>query len=471
MCDFCQMGAVTGFVRCWETRDPLAGIRVSNGRNIVYTDENGKFTLPVKHGETVFVIKPRDWSVVQNENGVPEFFHRVSDDFAEMEFLLEPTPEPDDFRMVILTDPHLTGRDEDLSNLDRSLLSELRLLDFQWASVLGDIATNRPDLLKEFKAVMGILRRPWYPVVGNHDRNYEGVHDDTWTRIMSPEYYSFDYGPVHVLVLDDYPNYDPDPLRIDYAFGPDQMRYIEQDLKLIPPSKPVLLLMHISLNQVKECREVCQLLEGRPVVFSVSGHAHNQSCFRLTPEQGWNSEFPHWHIILSAACGAWWMGARDEFGIPHALQGDGTPKGYLVIEFNKGQFHPRFKVSGRQDDFQMSLYAPSFVSASFLEPVPFMVNAYLASREDTMEGRLDDGTWVPLVWEKGPDGFQVETLAREQAINSPLVQPISATQDCDHRWVGTLPRDLSPGFHLLEIRHRTPWGDEHQASQIIKVTE
>src|SRR5690606_24329289 len=44
-----------------EGEKPLKGIRVSNGRDIVKTDDEGRYELPVDDDTIVFVIKPRGW--------------------------------------------------------------------------------------------------------------------------------------------------------------------------------------------------------------------------------------------------------------------------------------------------------------------------------------------------------------------------------------------------------------------------
>ena len=36
----------TGIVRCAKTGKPLAGISMTDGKNIVRTDENGRYSLP-----------------------------------------------------------------------------------------------------------------------------------------------------------------------------------------------------------------------------------------------------------------------------------------------------------------------------------------------------------------------------------------------------------------------------------------
>ena len=54
---------------------PLADIRVSNGREIVRTDEKGRYRLPVTDDTIVFVIKPGGWQTPYDEFNRPRFYY------------------------------------------------------------------------------------------------------------------------------------------------------------------------------------------------------------------------------------------------------------------------------------------------------------------------------------------------------------------------------------------------------------
>ncbi|AAW75517.1 hypothetical protein DXO170_11475 [Xanthomonas oryzae pv. oryzae] len=52
----------------------VADVAVSNGEQIVRTDAQGRYRLPVRDGQTVFVIKPGDRRFVPAADGLPAFW-------------------------------------------------------------------------------------------------------------------------------------------------------------------------------------------------------------------------------------------------------------------------------------------------------------------------------------------------------------------------------------------------------------
>jgi hypothetical protein len=113
---------------------PLAGIRVSNGREIVKTDENGRYELPVDDDTVLFVIKPRGWRTPISSHQLPRFYYvhkpQGSPDskFAgvrptgplpkSVDFPLYPQEEPEEFKRSALRRPPAAGSEG--SRLHRS---------------------------------------------------------------------------------------------------------------------------------------------------------------------------------------------------------------------------------------------------------------------------------------------------------------------------------------------------------------
>ena len=52
----------------------IAGVAVSNGVQVVLTDKNGRYSLPVQDDQTIFVIKPSGYQTAMNSNNLPQFY-------------------------------------------------------------------------------------------------------------------------------------------------------------------------------------------------------------------------------------------------------------------------------------------------------------------------------------------------------------------------------------------------------------
>ena len=100
----------------------LPGIGVSNGRQIVETDAEGRYELTVDNDDIVFVIKPRDWVAPLGRNNLPKFYyiHKPAGSPANFKYAgVEPTgplpdsidfplrnrPEPERFKALMFGDP------------------------------------------------------------------------------------------------------------------------------------------------------------------------------------------------------------------------------------------------------------------------------------------------------------------------------------------------------------------------------
>src|SRR5690625_2058044 len=60
----------------------IAGVMVSNGDDIVRTDPEGRYQLPVEANYHIFVIKPRDYQTAVDRDGVLRFYYTWSHDGA-----------------------------------------------------------------------------------------------------------------------------------------------------------------------------------------------------------------------------------------------------------------------------------------------------------------------------------------------------------------------------------------------------
>jgi hypothetical protein len=357
--------------------------------------------------------------------------------------------------------------------LAHDVLEEMVGTDAGFAIVLGDISFDNKETYLPYNQATGRVGIPFYNVHGNHDGNYDGMntfeHFETWRTIYGPRYYSFDYGPVHFMILSDvlFPEQGTQYIS---GLGREQLAWIEEDLAHVPTETLVVLAMHIPLtpaDQNPDFGELYRLLQNHPYTLSFSAHSHTVSQGFLTDEHGWLGTTPHHHIVSGATCGAWWEGARDETGIPHATGSDGTPNGYFLVTFDGHEYSTRFKAARRSEDFQMQIHSPDEVPLSQIAETPVLVNYFNGNERAVVEmsvssGSGDAGEWMPMEFSPQRDPLVVKRSEEEDGRRASVAT---------HIWEAQLPAGLTPGGYLIRIRTTDMYGQTYDGSRILRVVE
>ena len=202
---------------------PLEGVRVSNGSEIVSTGADGRYELPVGEDTILFVIKPRGWRTPLSPENLPEFYylHKPAGSPVlkfpgvdptgslpeSVDFPLSPQEEPEEFQAILFGDTQPRNQQE-VDWIAHDVIEELVGTDASFGVTLGDIvfddlnvmptAEPAPSRCSEFRGTTwsAITTSTWTPEIA------EPCANETFERIYGPSYYSFDYGPVHFLVVD-----------------------------------------------------------------------------------------------------------------------------------------------------------------------------------------------------------------------------------------------------------------------------
>lgn len=122
----------------------VADVAVSNGREVVVTDNAGRYELPVRIDDIIFVIKPAGWAPPLNAVNLPQFSHankpQGSPDFkykgfkptgalpTSIDFALRPQTENEQFRRLLFGDPQPRNLEE-IEYTVRDVLGELENVD------------------------------------------------------------------------------------------------------------------------------------------------------------------------------------------------------------------------------------------------------------------------------------------------------------------------------------------------------
>ncbi len=474
----------------------IAGVGVSNGTEVTTTDEQGRWTLPCDDDCILFVIKPTGWAVPLSEDNVPRFYTIHKPDGspqmkydgvaptgplpASVDFALRRSEEPGEFRALLIGDTQVSNVEE-IQYLCHDVLEGIATGEDEasLAFSLGDNANNVPDLFGRISGAMACLGMPVYYVNGNHDRNYDSPgapHDvATFNRHFGPADYSLNYGGVHFIVLNDVVTTEG----ANYAggFNDEQLAFVENDLALVPNDTLVVYMMHIPMvENIRRRADFFALFEGRENVFGVSAHWHKQSHWSMGPDQGWPNEQRHHHLVNVTACGAWWGGKLDYYGLPDTTMSDGVPNGYTVLHCSGNTYRTEYVPSRLPRRYQMRIWTPEVVAADEAGKTRVYVNVFAGSERSTVEMRVGDGAdWVALDRVPNPRKEDVEAykaafaerVAKRQKYDGEY--QLAGLEPSPHLWAGTLPEGMQPGYHWVRVRTTDMYGTQYEAVRLFEV--
>ncbi len=435
---------------CQKNEKGLGRVLVSDGLNVVKTNFKGEYELPLPtdadeaRGMSIFVTQPDGYSVPVDEFNVPQFYYVHKPNGSplgvegepfrfgglaptgalpnEINFPMIWTGHKRKFKIVVAGDTQAYSNTE-IGYIRDTIASEWAAInDLQAVIVEGDVMGDDLSLYPRFKEILSVAKAPQYYVGGNHDLDFDAPSDDhsfdTFRREWGPEYYSFDIGQVHFVVLDDvkYPCLDEDNLDGLHGGCDDdilsgatyngviterQLEWLANDLAHVPAHKLIVVNKHIPIASFIDQNIARQMVDNQVDLYktlgceqdsdtgffppencarrvlALSGHTHTLEQIRPGESfEGWETTLtsggiyesggpaPFPQIVTGAAAGSWWSGDFDSNVVPESWQRLGGPRGYLVIEFNGNQYRDTFKATGMAADKQMSI---DFLTPSFEE--------------------------------------------------------------------------------------------------------
>jgi len=499
-----------------EGEPGIAGVAVSNGQDVVVTNEEGYYGLPVSDDAPVFVIKPRNWVTPLNEQNLPQFYYihkpggspdnyryrgvkPTGDLPGEINFPLYSHEESNEFKMLVFGDPQPYSL-QDVDFLAEDIVRELTgRTDLAFGMTMGDIVG---DSLNYFPAINQTVKHvgiPWYNVIGNHDHNYQAPHDkladETFERVYGPATYAFEYGPAHFIVLDDI-IHESKVGSHSYigGFRDEQLRFVENYLKTVGKDELVVLTMHIPFAKKGESfrqedqEKLFTLLKDFPHTLSISAHTHVQNnWFFDSDSTNWQRPEPHHHFNVGTTSGSWWNGLKGENNIPHTMMRDGTPNGYAFITITGNDYVIDWKVAGSSPDHKMNIHVPRSIQADSDTKPLISVNFFNGSKQSQVEYKIQAITdWKPMTRVEKIDPFYgrihqrwnyLKELGTLDKMRSPEAPREFAVSDWDmpgpipssHLWEVELPADLPAGSHTVEVRVKDRYGRTFTDYQILRV--
>ena len=230
----------------------LAGIAVSNQREVGLTAADGSFSLPRPASGVVFVSLPDGYAAVGN-------FWRAVSATSTADFGLSPRAAATTFSFIHASDPHASAQTLGRLQQVRGIVEKQRP-DF--VLMTGDLVRDALRVGEEeargyYDLYTEEVRRfpgPVWSVPGNHEifgierhlslvsRTHPLYGKGMYRQRLGPNYYSFNYGGVHFVGLD-----SVDIADLWYYGHVDdvQLAWLKADLASLPPDVPVVTFNHI----------------------------------------------------------------------------------------------------------------------------------------------------------------------------------------------------------------------------------
>lgn len=362
----------------------LEGVVVSDGQYCVKTDKQGRYYLPADLETALYVMvsTPSGYSAPV-QDGHATFWKWLKDCTKDTngkytaDFTLNKIANPNRYKVLMFADPQPRKRS---ASLDKFAYSSLDMCDDMYLDMkeyveankncpvygigLGDIVHQDLSLLAQYRNGMSTTGVTTYNVIGNHDQGHtKNMSDEeaskAYEAIMGPVNYSFNLGNVHYLMLDNMMSQDG-MYSDECATGltDDIWEWVKNDLAHVSYDTPLMVCAHSpmimkedgKLRSGSHLADLRYLLAKYKKAYVWAGHSHSTFNYVDT-----NNPVVETHTV-SRVTGTLW---NNEY-----LGSNGTPRGYVVVDYNNGEiswkFKPMYYQRGSYGGYQMGGDVPEY---------------------------------------------------------------------------------------------------------------
>ncbi|GLW98845.1 PQQ-binding-like beta-propeller repeat protein [Microtetraspora sp. NBRC 16547] len=418
----------------------LANVSVSDGVTTVQTDAQGNYELltdPARRtDEIVFVSQPTGYLVPVDEFQTPQFYKHLGEltvgQEASASFGLIPAPKTrnPNFTFGTFTDTQTLTLSEDVRKIFEGAVAELNQLSDQpeFMIVSGDLTQNSTEQeFVRYTTTTATSRVPVWPAVGNHDFSNQPLYTN-YRKFLGPEWYSFDYGNRHFVVLENTSGFK----------DPAQLEWMRNDLAMnAKDDKVVTVVAHRPMQAPPtggggdSPAPYIELMEQYNTKLVLTGHTHKNDVDLHAIEGAA-------HVVTNATSSTL----------------DQTPNGFRVVTFKGDKITYPFKMYGV--DHTLTVTNPAPGSRIGADDGTVQVNAYnTTSNVTAVHYRIDGGKWKALK-QSSAFTWAVETRGFRLPIGEHTIE-VRATDDTGRTWKETSSFRVVPGDELNAPRMGSDW--------------
>ena len=364
----------------------LAGVRVSDGKVATTTAADGSYSLTIstdrRTTDIVWAGQPRGYRFGLDQYKEPRFWAnlgQLADDAtptADFALVRDDLSDGDTFSWANIADPHVNAQLPDQIREINSTGTDLRFIAVS-GDLTNDASQGQFDTYRRGTQQSGV---GVWPAVGNHEYASGSVYADridNYRKNVGPEWYSFNYGNRHFVVLenngsapfDEEINWLKDDLAASVPLDDDPTNDIELVVLTHQP-------MNVPFGSPSEYDAFGDVLEKYKAQLILVGHEHsnhveNKSAFASTAK----------HIQT----------------VSSSYTIDNAPRGFRYIHMAGPDFDNPFRMYGENEHLTIVNPAPgSKVPAAGMPDV--QINAY-DTGDEVVSARFQiagDKNWRPL---------------------------------------------------------------------------
>lgn len=431
---------LTGVVKC--DNKPVAGVAVTDGEQIVLTNERGVYNIAsTKPYGLVYITTPSGYEPAMADSVRPAFWARTTaeaDVKERHDFELQKIDDSK-FSVLMFSDTHFCNdpKREDVKHFRELAMPAINRAAADHPGVisvcLGDITWDRfwyatgldiesvPQHLADSQFPM-----PFYCIHGNHDYDPSVASTDNpnvkaiqrFCNTFGPTFYSMNRGGVHFVMLDNIVyknepkenqktakgvvgsrNYD---LYVDDA----QLQWLAKDLAAVEKSTPVVVCMHAPMftyngegEQVYgfvdgKTELLVELLKDFESVKVFSGHSHRTMSFV-------HPEYPNIVEYNATSIGGDLWNTPSKWGVN--IGEDGADAGFYVCTFEGDKFTKRWYSTEGGSEVPFRVYDMNEVAKAYKASAELKYLCRLQRNQtDYSKGKYANYIYVNCwAWEQG----------------------------------------------------------------------
>ena len=462
---------VWGLVSCEGKGIP--GVVVSDGVEVVATDSRGVYQMhSAKQNGYVFISVPSGYEVAAR-GVLPQFHKQVAKSAyvcERIDFSLYESGDQTNHTMLYFGDMHMANRTKDRAQF-RTFTSEINeymkanssakvyaitLGDMTWDQFWYTNAYGFDEYLTDVNAIEGLQI---FHTIGNHDHDMNATGDfytvAKFREKLCPNYYSFNVGDIHYVVLDDIECTNATASTTDGSvrsyknnLTSEILDWLKKDLSFVSKTTPLVVTLHAPVHDRNGNASVGNNSVFLSLIYDynttiVSGHSHVLYNVVKSKYVEQNS---------GAVCAAWWWAGK--YNPTFNIGTDGAPNGYRITSVSGKEQNSLFKAIGRPEDYQFRAYDRNSIciTAANYGVLPEREPVLFAEDYGSYRTASSANEVIVNVWDWDPS-WKVEMFENGKALT---VSQMSGSYDPAFLIAYTIPRLLENNgvsWHSSKTNH------------------